>query len=110
MYDNVKSLRLVPEGNHTFVTAMISSEGEVLEFRHHRKYTTLHRVASHHAPLPPLPPAPPSPQPLLNPYALIANFKMELFYGSLDSLSGCPGQFLLINLKPVGVAVIPCWR
>lgn len=52
MYDNVKYLRLVPEGNHTFVTAMISSEGEVLEFRHHRKYTTLHRVASHHAAVP----------------------------------------------------------
>lgn len=52
MYDNVKSLRLVPEGNHTFVTAMISSEGEVLEFRHHRKYTALHRAASHHAPAP----------------------------------------------------------
>lgn len=52
MYDNVKSLRLVPEGKHTFVTAMISSEGEVLEFRHHRKYTALHRAASHHAPAP----------------------------------------------------------
>lgn len=52
MYDNVKSLRLVPEGKHTFVTAMISSEGEVLEFRHHRKYTALHRAASHHAATP----------------------------------------------------------
>ncbi|KAH8417458.1 hypothetical protein KR222_000260 [Zaprionus bogoriensis] len=33
MYDNVKSLRLVKEGSHTVVTAMISSEGEVMEFR-----------------------------------------------------------------------------
>ncbi|KAH8358423.1 hypothetical protein KR093_000053 [Drosophila rubida] len=33
MYDNVKSLRLVKEGNLTVVTAMISSEGEVMEFR-----------------------------------------------------------------------------
>ncbi|KAL7729890.1 hypothetical protein ACLKA6_014739 [Drosophila palustris] len=33
MYDNVKSLRLVKEGSHTLVTAMISSEGEVMEFR-----------------------------------------------------------------------------
>ncbi|KAH8295402.1 hypothetical protein KR018_010894 [Drosophila ironensis] len=33
MYDNVKSLRLVKEGSQTNVTAMISSEGEVLEFR-----------------------------------------------------------------------------
>lgn len=41
MYDNVKSLRLTKEGSHTFVTAMISSEGEVLEFRYHRKYSRL---------------------------------------------------------------------
>ncbi|XP_030371764.1 dynein heavy chain 10, axonemal [Scaptodrosophila lebanonensis] len=34
MYDNIKSLRLVKEGNLTIVTAMISSEGEVMEFRH----------------------------------------------------------------------------
>ncbi|XP_064550918.1 dynein axonemal heavy chain 10 [Drosophila montana] len=33
MYDNIKSLRLVKEGAHTIVTAMISSEGEVMEFR-----------------------------------------------------------------------------
>lgn len=41
MYDNIKSLRLVKEGGHTVVTAMISSEGEVLEFRHFSKYTQL---------------------------------------------------------------------
>ncbi|XP_017847923.1 dynein heavy chain 10, axonemal [Drosophila busckii] len=34
MYDNIKSLRLVKEGNLTLVTAMISSEGEVMEFRY----------------------------------------------------------------------------
>ncbi|SPP80284.1 dynein heavy chain 10, axonemal [Drosophila guanche] len=34
MYDNIKSLRLVKEGSLTLVTAMISSEGEVMEFRH----------------------------------------------------------------------------
>ncbi|KAH8382819.1 hypothetical protein KR009_005420 [Drosophila setifemur] len=33
MYDNIKSLRLVKEGSQTIVTAMISSEGEVMEFR-----------------------------------------------------------------------------
>ncbi|EDV92648.1 GH18884 [Drosophila grimshawi] len=33
MYDNIKSLRLVKEAGHTIVTAMISSESEVMEFR-----------------------------------------------------------------------------
>jgi len=45
MYDNVKSLRLVKEGSHTLVTAMISSEGEVMEFRNICKYRALRTLS-----------------------------------------------------------------
>lgn len=74
MYDNIKSLRLVKEGAHTIVTAMISSEGEVMEFRVFSKYTP--------SPTPAPNPSPNQPASGQSPYALIANFKIELFYGS----------------------------
>jgi len=41
MYDNIKSLRLVKEGSQTIVTGMISSEGEVMEFRHSGRYCSI---------------------------------------------------------------------
>lgn len=61
MYDNVKSLRLVKEGSHTLVTAMISSEGEVMEFRNICKYRGLPLFYLT------LPPCPLVPWPLLAP-------------------------------------------
>jgi len=93
MYDNIKSLRLVKEGSQTIVTGMISSEGEVMEFRHSGRYCSgpLHSIRE----------TDPG-QSSIN--ALIANFKIELFYGNIVCWLPA-GQFLLINLKPVAVGI-----
>lgn len=100
MYDNIKSLRLVKEGSQTIVTAMISSEGEVMEFRRSGRYSSMGSEQSSIS------------EALgIQLHALIANFKIELFYGNivcwLPLTADCrlptgAGQFLLINLKPVG--------
>ena len=39
MYDNIKSLRFAKEGNWIVVNAMVSSEGEIMEFRQLSKFS-----------------------------------------------------------------------
>lgn len=101
MYDNIKSLRLVKEGSQTLVTAMISSEGEVMEFRRSGRY-----ISSPGYPVPPPLDEHPGPHPIcyavrlrsgqssIQLHALIANFKIELFYGIIVCWLALAGQFL----------------